>query len=286
MTPIDLSTIDVTASDSFPGRLNGRRTPRRSMNVLWVMATPEERSLTASLHAEGVQVLRGLGHAVRTSDLYAMKWKAVADREDFEQEIDGHALMTSASKEAYLGGTLSRDIVAEHEKLAWADTVIFSFPLWWYGMPAILKGWFDRVFVQGYAYDVADPNDPNRKLRYGEGNLAGKRALVLLSCGSNEFAVGPRGVSGDLVEVLFPLLHGTLFYTGLEVLPPVCIHEADEMTAERFEAAVQTVSSALARIETAEPIPYRYQYRGDYARGLLRDDILPGETGLSIHTAA
>ncbi|HQY98011.1 MAG TPA: NAD(P)H-dependent oxidoreductase, partial [Phycicoccus sp.] len=155
------------------------------MNVLWVMATPEPLSLTASLHAEGVRVLRELGHEVRTSDLYAMKWKPVADRDDFEQQIDGHALMTTASKEAYFGGTLSPDIVAEHEKLAWADTVIFSFPLWWYGMPAILKGWFDRVFVQGYAYDVSDPQDPKRKLRYGEGNLAGKRALVLLSCGSN-----------------------------------------------------------------------------------------------------
>ena len=256
------------------------------MNVLWVMATPEPLSLTASLHAEGVRVLRELGHEVRTSDLYAMKWKPVADRDDFEQQIDGHALMTTASKEAYFGGTLSPDIVAEHEKLAWADTVIFSFPLWWYGMPAILQGWFDRVFVQGYAYDVSDPQDPKRKLRYGEGNLAGKRALVLLSCGSNEFAVGPRGVSGDLVEVLFPLLHGTLFYTGLEVLPPVCIHEADEMTETRYAAAVETVNSALAAIETTAPIPYRYQYRGDYTRGLLRDDIAPGETGLSIHVNA
>ena len=42
------------------------------MNVLWVMATPEPQSLTASLHADGVRILRELGHEVRTSDLYAM----------------------------------------------------------------------------------------------------------------------------------------------------------------------------------------------------------------------
>ncbi|HQV92561.1 MAG TPA: NAD(P)H-dependent oxidoreductase, partial [Phycicoccus sp.] len=89
------------------------------MNVLWVMATPEPQSLTASLHADGVRILRELGHEVRTSDLYAMKWKAVADRDDFTQQIDGHALMTESSKDAYFGGTLSPDIVAEHEKLAW-----------------------------------------------------------------------------------------------------------------------------------------------------------------------
>ena len=70
------------------------------------------------------------------------------------------------------------------------------------------------------------------------------------------------------------------------MLPPVCIHEADEMTETRYAAAVETVNSALAAIETTAPIPYRYQYRGDYTRGLLRDDIAPGETGLSIHVNA
>jgi len=252
------------------------------MKVLWVLAAPERASLNGALHDEGLRVLRELGHECRVSDLYAMKWKAVLDREDFPEATESPLIVTAASQRAYTEGTLSPDIAAEQEKLAWADAVVFSFPLWWYGMPAILKGWFDRVFVQGYAYDVTDPAT-GRSLRYGEGNLAGKRALVLLSCGSRESAMGPRGISGQLEEVLFPLLHGTLWYTGMSVLPPVCIYDADEIDPSGYRAAATTVREALAGLATTEPLPYRYQNYGDYSRGILRPDLLPGRTGLAIH---
>jgi len=253
------------------------------MKVLWVLAAPERSSLTGALHDEGMRVLHELGHECRVSDLYAMKWKAVVDRDDYPEETATPLVVTVASHRAYTEGTLSPDIAAEQAKLDWADAVVFSFPLWWYGMPAILKGWFDRVFVQGYAYDVPDPTTPGRSLRYGEGNLAGKRALVLLSCGSRESAVGPRGISGQLEEVLFPLLHGTLWYTGMSVLPPVCIYDADEVDPGQFQAASAGVRDALVGLGTTEPLPYRYQNFGDYVRGVLRPDLLPGRTGLAIH---
>jgi NAD(P)H dehydrogenase (quinone) len=254
------------------------------VRVLWVLASPERSSLNGAMFDEGIRALRASGHECRVSDLYAMKWKAVVDRDDFPEATHPNVVVTAASQRAYRDGTLSPDIAAEHAKLAWADAVVFSFPLWWYGMPAILKGWFDRVFVQGYAYDVRDPATPGRSLRYGEGNLRGKRALVLLSCGSRDSAVGPRGISGSLEEVLFPLLHGTLWYTGMSVLPPVCVYDADDIDEMQFQAALSTVRQAVARLATARPLQYRYQNRGDYLRGVLRPDILPGQVGLSIHS--
>lgn len=228
--------------------------------------------------------LREHGHQCQVSDLYAMGWNPVVGADDFG--LDGHepTVVTTASERAYREGTLAQDISAELEKIQWADAVVFSFPLWWYGMPAILKGWFDRVFVQGFAYRVKDPEDPRRTLRYGEGKLAGKRALVITSCGSGESVVGPRGISGQLDEVLFPLLHGTLWYTGMSVLPPVCIYDADRMTDEAYAAASATVREAVAALESTTPIPYRYQNFGDYDSGVLREHIAPGQTGLSIHT--
>ncbi|MFF1831440.1 NAD(P)H-dependent oxidoreductase [Paenarthrobacter sp. NPDC058040] len=254
------------------------------MKILWVMASPDRSSLTNALQEEGLRALKEAGHEYQVSDLYGMRWEAVVGRDDFGQEASQPLIVTTSSERAYTQGTLSADIVKEQEKLDWADAVVFSFPLWWYGMPAILKGWFDRVFVQGYAYRVKDPADPRRTLRYGEGNLAGKRALVLVSCGSPEAAVGPRGISGQLDEVLFPLLHGTLWYTGMSVLPPVCIHNADRIDEEGFLAAADTVRAAVLDLPTTEPIPYRYQNFGDYEHGSLREDLLPGQTGLSIHT--
>lgn len=54
-----------------------------------------------------------------------------------------------ASRRATEGGSLTADVLAEQAKFARADAVIFPFPLWWFGVPAMLKGWFDRVLSNG-----------------------------------------------------------------------------------------------------------------------------------------
>lgn len=187
------------------------------MKVLWITAHPEPRSLNGSLHREGVGCLKEEGHEVRTSDLYAMRFNPVVTPGDFSHTEDTRLIVGHAGEEAVRGGTLAPDITAEHEKLSWADTLIVQFPLWWYGMPAILKGWFDRVFVGGFAFGVRDAQ--GRQLRYGEGALAGKRAMVIVSAGAREASLGPRGINGELNDLLFPLQHGTLWYAGIDVLP-------------------------------------------------------------------
>ncbi len=255
------------------------------MNVLWVLAHPERQSLSGSLCDEGVRALADAGHQCRMTDLYAMKWKAVVDQDDFPDERAERLIVTAASQHAHRAGTLSADIRAEQHKLAWADAVVLQFPLWWYGMPAILKGWFDRVFVKGFGYGVADPRHHGRTLRYGEGNLAGKRALVVVTTGSPEAALGPRGINGQLDHVLFPLLHGTLWYTGMSVLPPVAVYGADRISPEQYQAAVALLRERVTSIADTAPIPFRYQNRGDYDDALvLQPELAPGATGLGVHS--
>ena len=70
----------------------------------------------------------------------------------------------------------------------------------------------------------------------------------------------------------------------MQVLPPVCIFDADRMTEQRYQDAAATVRQALADLPAMTPMPYRYQNFGDYDHGTLQSHILPGETGLSIHT--
>jgi NAD(P)H dehydrogenase (quinone) len=253
------------------------------MNVLWVFAHPEPRSLSGALRDDGLRTLRDLGHEVRESDLYAMKWNPLVDAADFGAEAGDERLVVGAtSARAHAGGELSPDIVAEQEKLAWADAVVVQFPLWWYGMPAILKGWFDRVFVKGFGYGVRA--EDGRTLRYGEGRLAGKRAMVVLTAGAREPAMGPRGVNGSLDEVLFPLHHGTLFYAGMSVLPPVAVFGADRVSDDQFADARSHLRTRLSTLETTEPIPFRTQNGGDYDDDLvLRTDRAPGVTGLAVH---
>src|SRR5690606_36136385 len=113
----------------------------------------------------------------------------------------------AASRRAYDHGTLSPDITAEQDKLRRADAIVLQFPLWWLGPPAILKGWLDRVLVNGFGFGVTDPGT-GRVRRYGDGLLAGKRGLIVTTIGARETSFGPRGIHGRLEDVLFPLNHG------------------------------------------------------------------------------
>lgn len=255
------------------------------MNVLWVFAHPEQQSLNGALKEVGLATLHALGHEYRVSDLYAMRWKAAVDAHDFpHHEPEERLVVTTTSHQAHLNGTLSPDIAAEQAKLRWADTVVLQFPLWWYGMPAILKGWFDRVFVKGFAYGVTDPHVPGRTLRYGEGSLASKRALTIVTTGSPPAPLAPRGINGQLDLILFPLLHGTLWYSGMSVLPPFAVFGADRLSERRYEDYVDLLKQRLETLESTAPLPFRRQNAGDYDQDLLlRPDLAPAETGLGIH---
>lgn len=255
------------------------------MNILWIYAHPDSRSFNASLRTVGLETLAELGHEVRESDLYAMDWNPTVDVADYTDHTSGERLhVANASRHAYQTETLSPDIRAEQDKLAWADAVVFQFPLWWFGMPAILKGWVDRVFVKGFAYGVPDPTRPGHNLRYGRGGLAGKRALAVTTIGSSEASFGPRGINGQLDHVLFPLLHGTFWYTGMEALPPLAIHGADRINTERYDDAATALRKRLAGLPTDAPIAYRCETGGDYDDDLvLRDEYATGEGGLDAH---
>ena len=194
------------------------------MKVLIVYAHPNPSSLNAALKDHAVAVLGKEGHEVQVSDLYAMKWKVVTDADDFPARTDSSPLnVILAQGEAYQARNQAKDIAAEQGKLLWADAVVFQFPLWWFGVPAILKGWIERVYAFGFAYGYKDGTNTHR---YGEGILAGKRALVSVTTGGPEVDYGPRGINGPLDHLLFPLTHGALFYPGMDVLPIFAIYGA------------------------------------------------------------
>ncbi|SES28093.1 NAD(P)H dehydrogenase (quinone) [Lentzea xinjiangensis] len=254
------------------------------MNVLWILAHPEPRSLNGFLAAEGQRALRGDGHEVEVSDLYAMGWNPVVDAHGYAHDPAERFRVAAAAKRAFESGALGTDIRAEQEKIDRADTIVVQFPMWWFGMPAILKGWFDRVWLQGYAYGLRGPD--GEWVGYGDGFLAGKRALAVVTTGGPAWLYGGRGIHGAVDELLFPLQHGTLFYAGAEVLPPVVISGADRFTPREGEQAAVVLRERLLAIPVTEPIPYRRQNGGDYGDDLvLRPEVAPGATGLGVHLA-
>lgn len=184
------------------------------MNILVIYAHPEPTSFNGAMKDLAVQTLGGLGHSVTVSDLYAMGWNAVAGPADISGAPSDTSRFSLAREQivAMENGTIAADIADEQAKLAAADLLILQFPVWWFGMPAILKGWADRVFARGFAYL------PGRK--YDTGMFNGKRALVVATTGTSADTYAPDGIDGDILAVLWPIHNGLLRYTGFDVLPP------------------------------------------------------------------
>ncbi|MEV7214461.1 NAD(P)H-dependent oxidoreductase [Kitasatospora cineracea] len=256
------------------------------MKTLIVHAHPEPKSLNGSLKDHAVSVLEAAGHQVRVSDLYAMGWKAAADAADYGPHASSPLKVPLDSGRAFEAGELTADVRAEQEKLLWADTVILQFPLWWYTMPAILKGWVDRVFTYRFAYGVGEHSDTKYGERFGEGTLAGRRALLSVTVGGPASHYAARGINGPIDDLLFPIQHGILHYPGLEVLPPFVVHGTDRLTPEQYSAVAAAWERRLLTLETTEPIPFRRQNFGDYEIPALhlKAGLEPaGRTGFGLH---
>ena len=113
------------------------------MNVLIVFAHPRPDSLSAALRDAAKSALEAAGHTVELHDLYA---------EGFRAELNAEESTIFRDR----GGDLE-SLRAHTEALRRADALVLVHPTWWFGMPAILKGWFDRVWSHGVAFQVA-PN--------------------------------------------------------------------------------------------------------------------------------
>ncbi|CAI2467687.1 Glutathione-regulated potassium-efflux system ancillary protein kefF [Serratia ficaria] len=258
------------------------------MNVLIVYAHPEPQSLNGSLKNFAVAHLQQAGHQVQVSDLYAMRWKAVLDADDSRDgPHSGRFDPAMDSQRAYAAGLQSEDIEREQQKLLWADVVILQFPLWWFSMPAILKGWVERVYAYGFAYGVGEHSDARWGDRYGEGTLAGKRAMLVVSTGGWESHYAARGINGPIDDILFPIQHGILHYPGFDVLPPFVTYRTGRVDEARFGALCTALGQRLDALWHAAPIPFRRQNAGDYQipQLTLKDEIAPERSGFSAHLA-
>ena len=173
---------------------------------------------------------------------------------------------------------MTLDVVEEQEKMKWAELVIFQFPLWWFSMPAIMKGWVERVFSAGLGYALPD--------RYGAGGFEGKKAMLIVTAGGGESNYSARGINGPIDDVLHLINHNMLFYSGMTVLPSFVTYKTDYATEEVFQNYAAKLRNTLKNIETIEPIKYRKQSGGDYVipGGILKEGLeRPGETGFDMH---
>lgn len=179
-----------------------------------------------------LQALEVSGNTVTVSDLYALGFQAVAQKWDFVTTSGGHFnYMLEQKHAANLEMSFSPDILGEIQKLKAADIVLFITPLWWMGVPAILKGWFDRVLAMGVAWD--------KDKVYENGLMRGKQTMLIAATGQPAayFTAGGRHRATPN-QLLYPINHTTLAYCGFNVHEPF-------IALDVIDAAVETRAKIL-----------------------------------------
>jgi NAD(P)H dehydrogenase (quinone) len=198
------------------------------MHVHLIHAHPEPRSFVAAMRDAICDSLTFRGSTVTVSDLYAMHFNPVLSGEEFGSRARSDYLNCALEqRHAYATGTLAPDVRNEVDKVLRADMLAFTFPVFWFSMPAILKGWIDRVFLSGPFYG-------GRRI-YGQGGLAGKRAFAAISLGGRSHMFGQGAIHGELEDgLLRHFFQGALGYVGLAVHRPfVAYHAPYEDQAKR-----------------------------------------------------
>jgi len=187
------------------------------MNVLIVYAHPEPKSMNGAFFQTAIQALTAAGHQVKTSDLYGMQFNPVSDRYNFTSvhNTDFFKQQLEETHATAVNG-FAPHINIEQEKVEWCDLMIWQFPLWWFALPGILKGWVDRVFAMGRTY--------RHQHIYETGVFQGKKALLSLTTGGPESNYLKGGFNGDMAGILRPIHRGILEFTGFTVLAPQIVY--------------------------------------------------------------
>jgi NAD(P)H dehydrogenase (quinone) len=219
------------------------------MKIFIVHAHPEPQSFCSAMKDTAVETFQKLGHEVQVSDLHQMKWNPVASGDDFEVRSQPDYLVYALEqRESYKSGQLSPDIQAEIEKLKWCDLLIFNFPMYWFSVPAILKGWIDRVFVSGFCY--------GGKRFYDQGGLKGKKGLLAFTLGGREHMFGQDKIHGEMQTMLRPILRGSMAYVGLSVLPPFIGWHVPYISDEDRHTLLEEYRAYLTNLDQLDPLTF------------------------------
>nr|WP_315026866.1 NAD(P)H-dependent oxidoreductase [uncultured Chryseobacterium sp.] len=178
------------------------------MKHLIIYVHPNENSLNHNLLDHITEILRTENQEIRIRDLYALSFDPVLSLQDMQ---------------GWYAGQVSDDVKQEQEHISWADQVTFIYPIWWTGLPAVMKGYIDRVFNYGFAY------------RYDQGIqkglLKGKKAVIINTHGKSHEEYQQSGMD---IALSLTSDHGIFKYSGFEILRHFFFDKADKASTENI----------------------------------------------------
>ncbi|XP_029000810.1 NAD(P)H dehydrogenase [quinone] 1 [Betta splendens] len=218
--------------------------------ALIVYAHQSSASFNAAARDASVQELKNQGFKVIVSDLYEMNFRASATQDDIIGDLKKpeHFQYGDETMLAWKEGRLSEDIVAEQRKVEEAELIIFQFPLWWFSVPGIMKGWIDRVLTQGFAFTL--------QKMYDNGGFKGKKAMLSFTTGATQTMFQPDGLNGDVNVVLWPLQNGVLRFCGFQVLAPQIFWAPAHSPLEVRTAMLEGWRARLKGLLAEEPLTF------------------------------
>ncbi|MFD6210302.1 NAD(P)H-dependent oxidoreductase [Peribacillus sp. NPDC060253] len=189
------------------------------MKHLVVYAHPYPDSLNHSILETAVHALKKDSHDVVVRDLYALDFQPVLKPED-----------TAAMK----AGKTPDDIKTEQEFITEADVITFIYPIWWTGLPAILKGYVDRVFAFGFAYSAGE--EGIIKL------LKGKKGLIINTHGTPNEVYDKVGMTAGL-KVTSDI--GIFDFTGIEPVEHLLFGSIGYLDEDAYKGMLKKVEDTI-----------------------------------------
>lgn len=217
------------------------------MKTLVVYWHPEPKSFNYAMFTTACQTLREAGGEVKTSNLHAMAFEPSSGRHNFKSIHDPDFLKTQLEEiHATEINGFADDLELEIAKMEWCDLMIWQFPLWWFGLPAVFKGWVDRVFAMGRVY--------GSDKFYETGALKGKRAMLSITTGGPIESYHKGGFAGELLEFLKPIHRGMLEFIGFEVLHPQVVYGPAHISEEQRKLELARYADRLKAVANENPL--------------------------------
>jgi NAD(P)H dehydrogenase (quinone) len=185
------------------------------MKHLIIYVHPSDGSLNHHFMQTVVETLQSKNHEIEIRDLYRLNFNPILSLKD----LKGQRM-----------GKVAADVKQEQDYISWADHITFIYPIWWTGMPAIMKGFIDRVFSYGFAY------------RYDQGIqkglLIGKQTTVINTHGKSQEDYESIGMNKALSLTSDK---GVFTYCGLQINQHFFFDKADKANAETIEKWISQI---------------------------------------------
>jgi len=187
----------------------------KNTNTLIIFAHPNPDSFNGAILKRIENKLKEKEYQFISKNLYQLNFNPILNMNDAERMKNS---------------TVADDVALEHGDIEWAKNIVFVYPIWWAGQPAILKGWIDRVFNRGFAY--APQEDGTVK-----GLLSDKTVMVFTTSGSSEENMRQSGMYDAMEKIMLQGILGfcgidNMLYKNLYEVPTTTDDERDRMLSE------------------------------------------------------